>query len=298
LRRSGLALAALALPRALRAQTCAPTTADAYGQGPFYLPDSPVRTSALAVPAEPGDRLSISGIVRDCAGPLPGARVEVWHADATGCYSGFPENQICAETPGEVSAARLRGTFVADAQGRYGYTTIMPAPYADSGGAYRTAHIHYRVTLPPASGSTVELITQLYFQGMPYLDTDDGSEDAFTTSGYQRIIALSPRAGGGSQGVFDIVLPGTASGLGRAAPQGFDVMVVRRGREVRFVLPPGRLPGSVFLRVATPAGRELHLSRHQGREVRWDASGLPGGTYAVELSSTHSPSREFFRLVL
>jgi protocatechuate 3,4-dioxygenase beta subunit len=302
LRQSAVVLAALATPRILQGQTCELTSTDAFGQGPFYLPDSPVRTAELASPAEPGEILGISGVVSDCGGPLPGAWVEVWHANAAGCYSGVPEFQNCVEIPGVPESSRLRGTFVADAQGRYGYKTILPAGYVD-GSTTRTAHIHYRVTLPPESGSSVELITQLYFQGADYLEEDDGAEDALAVSGMQRIIARTPRAGGGTEGVFNIVLPGTASSLGRGptsmdAIAGFDVMILRRGRDVRFLLPANRLPGTVFLRIASLDGRELHASRHDAREIRWDASRFPAGTCVIELRSSHSPSRESFRLTL
>jgi protocatechuate 3,4-dioxygenase beta subunit len=302
LRGSGIAVGALLAPRTLLAQSCVTTSPDAFGLGPFYLPNSPVRTSALAAVGEPGEVLGITGVVSDCSGPLPGARVEVWHANAAGCYPGFPESQVCTALPGEPDSTRLRGTFVADAQGRYGYTTVMPAGYVD-GSTTRTAHIHYRITLPSASGPEVELITQLYFQGAHYVEEDDGAEDALAVSGLQRIIARTPRSGGGTEGVFNIVLPAATSALRRgpeslAALAGFDLMILRDGRDVRFLLPPFRLPGTVLLRVASLDGRELHASRHAGREVRWDASRFPSGTYAVELRSSHSPSRESFRLSL
>jgi protocatechuate 3,4-dioxygenase beta subunit len=305
LRGSGIALGALLAPRSLLAQSCQLTSPDAFGQGPFYRPDSAVRTTALAAANEPGEILGISGIVSDCNGPLPGARVEVWHANAAGCYPGFPEFQNCGEVPGTPEASRLRGTFVADAQGRYGYTTIMPGGYVD-GSTTRTAHIHYRITLPPESGSSVELITQLYFQGAHYVEEDDGAEDALYTSGFQRIIARTPRAGGGTEGVFNIVLPGPASVLRHgpeslAALAGFDVAILRNGREgrdVRLLLPPNRLPGTVFLRIVAVDGQELHASRHSRREIRWDATRFPAGTYILELRSSHSPSRESFRLAL
>jgi hypothetical protein len=234
-------------------------------------------------------------------GPLPDARVDVWHADATGCYSAFPEQEGCAE-PTEASSARLRGTFMADAQGQYAFNTIRPAMYGDPTIEARAAHIHFRVRLAAEANSSVDLFTQLYFQGTTYLEEDDGAEDAFYTSGYQRIIERVPRVGGGYDGVFNIVLPGPASSIRRGPRslgeiRGFDIMVLRNGRDMRFLLPPGRLPGTVFLRVTAMDGRECHASSHPGREVRWDASRMPPGVYTAQLRSTHSRSRESVRLV-
>lgn len=301
MRTSGFALSSLLIPRSLRAQTCTLTSPDAFGLGPFYLPDSPVRTATLSAPGEPGEVLGISGVVSDCNGPIVGAHVEVWHANAAGCYPGFPELQSCVAVPGVPDAGRLRGTFVTDDQGRYGFVTIMPAGYVD-GSTTRTAHIHYRVTVPRQGAESVELITQLYFQGAHYLEEDDGAEDALYVSGLQRIIARTPRPGGGTDGVFNIVLPSPVSLLDHPrAPEmlnGFDAMVLRDGRRIRFVLPPHRLPGTVTLSVSTIDGRSLHVSRHGERVILWDAEHLPAGTYLVELRSSHSQSRESFRLTL
>jgi protocatechuate 3,4-dioxygenase beta subunit len=303
LRRASMIAAGLAMPRALAAQTCSPTTADVYGSGPFYLAGGPTKSAALSAPGEPGTPLTISGTVSDCHGLLPGARVEVWHADATGCYSGFPESQICAQAVNDPSTFRLRGTFVADSQGRYGFTSIMPSPYGDPTMDFRPSHIHYRVTLPPESGRNVELVTQLYFQGTEGVEDDDGASDAMITSGTQRVIALTPRSGGGLDGTFSIVLADSATSLRRgprdlASLHGFDVMILREGKDVRLLVPPHHLPGTLYLRILSLEGGELHASRHDSREVRWDASRFSPGTYIVELRSTHSRARESFHFFL
>ncbi len=163
--------------------TCSITQGDA--KGPFYLAGSPAQAQ-LAAPDEPGDALAISGRVfgPDCLTPVAGAAVEVWQADSAGEYH----------------PTKLRASLVAGADGGYAYWTVRPGPYLQAGG-YRPAHMHYRVTAP----GFAEVITQLYFEGDPYLAPNDscggcGSDDA------GRIIPLTAEADGVLVGAFDVVL--------------------------------------------------------------------------------------------
>ncbi|MFL5049726.1 MAG: intradiol ring-cleavage dioxygenase [Xanthobacteraceae bacterium] len=109
-------------------------------EGPFFKPSSPERAD-LIEPGMAGQPIDLVGFVltRRCK-PVPGALVDLWHADAKGEYdnSGF----------------RLRGHVRADADGRYRFRTIVPGVYEG-----RTRHFHVKVA--PPSGRL--LTTQLYF---------------------------------------------------------------------------------------------------------------------------------------
>jgi protocatechuate 3,4-dioxygenase beta subunit len=111
-------------------------------EGPFFKPSSPERAD-LIEPGMAGQPIDLVGFVltRLCK-PVPGALVDLWHADAKGEYdnSGF----------------RLRGHVRADADGRYRFRTIVPGVYEG-----RTRHFHVKVA--PPSGRL--LTTQLYFPG-------------------------------------------------------------------------------------------------------------------------------------
>jgi protocatechuate 3,4-dioxygenase beta subunit len=89
--------------------------------------------------------------VKDCA-RLKGARLDLWHADGQGMYSGYRgqgDNGI--STRGETF---LRGTQFTDADGQVRFATIYPGWYPG-----RTPHIHLKVFLDAAN-----LVTgQLYF---------------------------------------------------------------------------------------------------------------------------------------
>jgi protocatechuate 3,4-dioxygenase beta subunit len=118
-------------------------------EGPFYTPRSPER-SVLREAAMPGTRIALAGIVltRSCR-PVPGALVDLWHADDSGRYDndGF----------------RLRGHQFTDAEGRYAFETIVPGLYPG-----RTRHFHVKYQAP----NQRVLTTQLYFPGEPRNERD------------------------------------------------------------------------------------------------------------------------------
>lgn len=117
--------------------------------------------------------LFMSGVVRDLNGkPVPGAKVEVWHAKSKGGYSVLDSSQ----TP-----FNNRGAIIADANGRYAFRSTMPSGYSCPPGSCtqelldllgrhgsRPAHIHFVVWAPGFR----KLTTQINMQGDPLIDDD------------------------------------------------------------------------------------------------------------------------------
>ena len=180
---TGLTAAGLGLPRELFAQELAPTPACRDGdeptvrqtEGPFFKPSSPQRAD-LRERGATGRVVELSGTVltRRCR-PVPGALVDLWHADDKGDYdnSGF----------------RYRGHVFADAEGRYRFRTIMPAVYTG-----RTRHYHVKVQAP---GGRV-LTTQLYFP-----DEAGNRRDGLFR---RELLMRTAKAGDGLAARFDFVL--------------------------------------------------------------------------------------------
>ena len=110
--------------------------------GPFYTPNTPLRTSLLA-PGLGGTRLLLAGQVlsTQCL-PIAGALLDFWHTDAAGNYDN--------------EGYTFRGHQFADDAGRFSLETIVPGIYPG-----RTRHIHVRVQAP----NQPILTTQLYFPG-------------------------------------------------------------------------------------------------------------------------------------
>jgi protocatechuate 3,4-dioxygenase beta subunit len=95
---------------------------------------------------------------------IKGADVEIWHADASGLYSGF------GASPGAATNKLhyLRGHQKTDSHGRVLFITIYPGWYVS-----RTPHIHVKVHV----GSTTVHTGQLFFN-------DTTSDRVYTTSSY------------------------------------------------------------------------------------------------------------------
>jgi protocatechuate 3,4-dioxygenase beta subunit len=172
-----LALWPLGAARAWAQDVCrlAPETT----AGPFYLDPGLVRRDiGEGLPGAPLE-LVLQVVDGGCR-PIAGARVDVWHCDAAGNYSGYVQGSDRArDTRGETF---LRGTQTADAAGVARFRTIWPGWYRG-----RTPHVHYRVFLDETTVLTSQLFfpdgaSETVFRGEPYRgraarqDTDNASD--------------------------------------------------------------------------------------------------------------------------
>ncbi|MDQ0380483.1 catechol 1,2-dioxygenase [Amycolatopsis thermophila] len=173
--------------------------------GPYYLPGRPKLPSVTQLPMRPGEKgvpLVFTGQVRDLDGdPVPGAELDIWHADDEGYYSGFAAH---------VPEGNLRGVVVCDGQGRFEISTIKPAPYqiptdgptgelieAAGWHPWRPAHLHLIVRAPGYRRIT----TQLYFEGGDWLD-----DDVARATKPELVLDPQPRGDGGLLARYDFVL--------------------------------------------------------------------------------------------
>ncbi len=144
-------------------------------EGPLYIAGAPLskHEARLDDGTDDGETLFMEGQVRDTKGrPVPGAMVDVWHANSFGFYSFFGPPQ---------SPYNLRRRIETDSEGRYRFRSIMPSGYGCPPGsktedlltlmgrhAQRPAHIHFFVT---ANGFR-QLTTQINIDGDKYLHDD------------------------------------------------------------------------------------------------------------------------------
>jgi hydroxyquinol 1,2-dioxygenase len=142
--------------------------------GPFHVEDSPHHALGddIANGAR-GEPCYVRGVVRGLDGmPVPGARLEVWQADADGYYDVQYAGQ---------DEARARATLTAGPDGDYRFRSIVansyPIPHDGPVGQllaalgrhpWRPAHLHFMIS----AGGYETLITHVFRQGDKYLDSD------------------------------------------------------------------------------------------------------------------------------
>lgn len=175
-------------------------------EGPYYVPGSPQLPADATLPMRPdevGTPLLFQGHVQSVNGQtLPGAHIEIWHADGAGFYSQFAP---------DLPEWNLRGTVVADEHGAFTIHTVQPAPYqiptdgacgkliaAAGWHAWRPAHLHLIVSAP----GHLPITTQLYFQGDEHV-----ADDIASAVKPELIIAPKPTAdGSGREVTYDFIL--------------------------------------------------------------------------------------------
>ncbi len=143
--------------------------------GPFWRANSPATANGASIvrSATPGPELFVACQVVDAAGrPLSGVEIDVWHSSPVGLY----ENQDDAQAD-----MNLRGKFLTDANGRFGFRSVKPAGYpvpthgptgemlrAQKRHPYRPAHLHFLCFKPGFK----TLITQVFVDDDEHLASD------------------------------------------------------------------------------------------------------------------------------
>ena len=142
--------------------------------GPFHvLGAPPVDYGGDLKRDNDGATVVVRGRVRDMEGnPIPDAEIEIWQTADNGLYSNQDETQ---------PEYNLRARLMVDKEGRYGFTTIRPAPYTvpDDGPVgdllratgrhpWRPSHLHFIVIAPGYRN----LVTEVFPDDDPYLDED------------------------------------------------------------------------------------------------------------------------------
>ena len=137
--------------------------------GPFYPLKALGQNADLTkVPGRPGRAaglvLNVAGRVLNLKGePVRNAKVEIWQANTHGRYTHPGDHNPAPLDPNFEGSALL----TTDNDGRYRFKTIKPAAYPAGPNRMRPAHIHFQV-----SGRQDRLVTQMYFEGDPYLEAD------------------------------------------------------------------------------------------------------------------------------
>ncbi len=160
-------------------------------EGPYYLPREAVRRNITE--GKPGTPLTLhlSVVNASMCKPIKGAAVDVWHADASGVYSGVQG----------VTGTFLRGIQRTDANGLALFDTIYPGWYRG-----RAVHIHVKVHL---GGNVVhtgqfffsDALTDEVYKSAPYSsrgnpDVTDAADSIYRNGGSKSLLSVKKSGSG------------------------------------------------------------------------------------------------------
>ena len=162
-------------------------------QGPYYV--AAAKTRRNITEGRPGTPLTLRTTVVDASTckPIKGAAVDVWHADASGAYSGVQQN---------VGKTFMRGIQKTVANGLATFKSVYPGWYPG-----RTVHIHVMVHI----GGNVVHTGQLYFPDTvtdvaytkaPYSsrgarDTRNANDSVYRNGGSKSLVTVQADSAGG-----------------------------------------------------------------------------------------------------
>ena len=161
--------------------------------GPYYIADEAVRRNITE--GKPGVPLTLKTTVLDASSckPVRNAAVDIWHADASGVYSGFGA--------GASHRTFLRGVQRTNASGVATFQTVYPGWYPG-----RAVHIHLKVHI---GGSVVhkgqlffpEAMTDVVYKRSPYSarpnrDVRNADDSIFRNGGNKGLVHLKKSGSG------------------------------------------------------------------------------------------------------
>ena len=162
-------------------------------EGPYYIAREKLRRDITE--GRRGTRLDLRLSVVDATTcrPIAGAVVDIWHADASGVYSGFGA--------GASSRTFMRGLQKTDGSGLALFRTVYPGWYQG-----RTVHIHVKVHVGGNVVHTGQLffsdtLTDAVYKRLPYSrrpnrDVRNATDMIFRNGGIRSLLTLRRKGGG------------------------------------------------------------------------------------------------------
>lgn len=160
-------------------------------------------------------RLKVLGL-SNCQ-PMQNVRVNIWHCDKDGSYSGYSNNM----NPGQAGLTYLRGYQITDANGEVEFITIFPGWYDG-----RICHIHFQVYVSSSYAAISQLSFDIPTKNVLYqahadvytkgVDPQTFNSDNIFSDGYTyQLATLTPNTiTGGYDSYFEVTVQGMGSSTG------------------------------------------------------------------------------------
>ncbi|MBN8678192.1 MAG: T9SS type A sorting domain-containing protein [Chitinophagales bacterium] len=242
--------------------------------------------------------LKIKIIGQNNCEPMQNVRVNIWHCDKDGLYSGYSQQN----NPGQAGLTYLRGYQITDVHGEVNFVTIFPGWYTG-----RICHIHFQVYVSSVYAAVSQLTFPVtdknaLYSANPSLYTKGAdpmglNQDNIFSDGYAyQIATLTANNNGGYDAYLEATVQGSGtSGLAQLEPETGGQFTLGQNypnpydkqTTVPFTLTN---PAEVALEIWDLQGRKvssLELGKLSSGEhtalIDIDALGLPAGNYAYQL---------------
>ncbi|HVZ39407.1 MAG TPA: FlgD immunoglobulin-like domain containing protein [Candidatus Kapabacteria bacterium] len=249
--------------------------------------------------------------VNDNCAPVANARVDIWHCDKDGVYSGY--SQPGANTVGQTF---MRGIQLTDGQGRVNFHTVYPGWYAG-----RITHIHFQIFLNSVLSATSQFAfpdslnaqvygTALYSgHGQNTSVANNASDTVFGEPAgdlqYELLTVTANDATGGFNGTFTIGINAPKAGVINLQPETGGQFALQqnfpnpfaRSTDIMFTLAQASsVDLEVFdvtgARVTSILAAQLEAGEHH---AVWDGTvagvAVPRGNYVFQLNVENALGR-------
>jgi protocatechuate 3,4-dioxygenase beta subunit len=162
-------------------------------EGPYYIAGEKLRRNITE--GRPGAPMVLRTFVVDASScrPIRNAAVDIWHADASGIYSGFGD--------GASSRTFMRGIQRTNVKGLAQFRTVYPGWYQG-----RTVHIHVKVHVSSNVVHTGQLyfpdsMTDAVYRRAPYSargsrDVRNASDSIYRSGGKRSMVSVKKNSAG------------------------------------------------------------------------------------------------------
>lgn len=247
--------------------------------------------------------VKIKIIGQDNCQPMQNARVNIWHCDKDGLYSGYSQTN----NQGQAGLTYCRGYQFTDANGVVEFTTIFPGWYSG-----RICHIHFQVYVSSSYSAVSQLTfpvttknaiysanSSLYTKGA---DPMSLTSDNIFSDGYAfQMATLTQNASGGYDAYLEVTVKGSGTvGLGHIEKENAKQFSLAQNFPNPFtnettipfkLINPSNVKILLFdlngRNVATILDSDMEVGEHQ-IPLNLNSLGLPNANYAYQIEVKNS----------